>query len=81
MTPTTTTHSPLVKGIRTALQAIAGVVIGYLVFIWAVPGVPAATINFASTHILPLLIAAGVPSGVVAFVWNYAEQRIGTKSN
>ncbi|MEC5150858.1 hypothetical protein [Cryobacterium sp. GrIS_2_6] len=80
-TPSTTTHSPLVKGIRTAVQAIVGIVIGYIVFIWAVPGVPAATIQYISSNIVPLLVTAGLPSGLVAFAWNYFEQRVQKSSN
>lgn len=72
----TTTQSPLVKGIRTAIQAIIGILVGYVVFIWAVPGVPAATIQYVSSNIVPLLVTAGLPSGLVAFAWNYIEQRI-----
>ena len=81
MTTPTTTHSPLVKGIRTAIQAIVGVLIGYLLFIWAVPGVPEATIHYISANVVPLLVTAGIPSGLVAFAWNYFEQRFANKAN
>lgn len=80
-TQVSTTHTPLVKGIRTAIQAIVGLIVGYIFFIWAVPGVPAATIQYISTNLVPLLVSVGIPSGLVAFVWNYFEQRIANRAN
>lgn len=63
-------NEPSVKGIRTALQAIVGSLIGLIVVVWAVPGVPEAVIEYAKTNWLPLLLAIGIPSGLVSWIQN-----------
>jgi hypothetical protein len=63
-------RTPLNKGIRTALQAIVGALVGLVVVVWAVPGVPEAVIEYATTNLVPLLLAIGIPSGVVAWLQN-----------
>lgn len=60
------------KGIRTGFQSILGSVIGLVVVVWAVPGVPEAVINYVTNNWLPILLTIGVPSGFVAFVQNKA---------
>jgi hypothetical protein len=63
-------RTPLDKGVRTALQAIVGALIGLVLVVWAVPGVPEATIEYARTNLIPLLLVIGIPSGVVAWLQN-----------
>lgn len=63
-------RTPLNKGIRTALQAIVGALIGLIVVVWAVPGVPEAVIEYATTNLVPLLLAVGIPAGLIAWVQN-----------
>lgn len=63
-------NEPSVKGIRTALQAVVGSLIGLVVVVWAVPGVPEAVIEYAKTNWLPILLSIGIPSGLVAWVQN-----------
>jgi hypothetical protein len=63
-------RTPLNKGIRTALQAIVGALVGLVVVVWAVPGVPEAVIDYATTNLVPLLLAIGIPSGIVAWLQN-----------
>jgi hypothetical protein len=58
-----------VRSIRTALQALAGFTVGLFVTIWAVPGVPEATIQYVTDNALKGLIAGGVSSGVITFAW------------
>lgn len=66
--------SPAGKGLRTGLQSVFGSIIGLVVVVWAVPGVPEAVIDYASANWLPLLLTVGVPSGVVAWLQNKAEE-------
>lgn len=63
-------RTPLNKGVRTALQAIVGSLIGLVVVVWAVPGVPEAVIEYAKVNAVPLLLAIGIPSGIVAWIQN-----------
>lgn len=65
--------SPAGKGVRTGLQAVAGSLIGLVVVVWAVPGVPEAVTAYVSTNWLPILLTIGVPSGLVAWLQNKAE--------
>lgn len=62
--------TPVVKGVRTGIQAIVGSLIGLVVVVWAVPGVPEAVAEYAKTNWLPILLTIGIPSGVVAWVQN-----------
>jgi hypothetical protein len=62
--------SALMRGVRTAIQAAVGLVVGLVTTVWAVPGVPQAVTNYAGQHWLQLAVAVGVPSGVAGFVWN-----------
>lgn len=63
-------RTPLNKGVRTALQAIAGSLIGLVTVVWAVPGVPEAVVEYAQTNWLPILLSIGIPSGLVAWIQN-----------
>ena len=60
--------SALARGIRTFLQAI----IGTLVAVWAVPGVP----EVVGKNIVPLVIAFGVPTGLASFIWNVLRKDV-----
>lgn len=66
----TPNKTPVVKGVRTAIQAMVGSVIGLVVVVWAVPGVPEAVAEYMKTNWLPILLTIGVPSGIVAWVQN-----------
>lgn len=63
-------RTPLVKGVRTGIQAMVGAVIGLIAVVWAVPGVPEAVINYMQSYWLPILLSIGVPSGFVAWLQN-----------
>lgn len=63
-------NTPTGKGIRTGLQAVIGSVIGLVVVVWAVPGVPEAVAEYAKSNWLPLLLTVGIPSGLVAWFQN-----------
>lgn len=65
-----TPRTPIVKGVRTGIQAMIGSIIGLIAVVWAVPGVPEAVVNYAQTYWLPILLSIGIPSGFVAWVQN-----------
>jgi hypothetical protein len=62
--------TPVVKGVRTGIQAIIGSVVGLVLVVWAVPGVPEVVVNYLQNNWLPLLLLVGVPSGLVAWLQN-----------
>lgn len=62
--------TPVVKGVRTGIQAIIGSLIGLVLVVWAVPGVPEAVIEYLKINWLPILLSIGVPSGFVAWLQN-----------
>lgn len=62
--------TPLVKAVRTAVQSVVGSLIGLVVVVWAVPGVPEAVISYLQANWLPILLTIGVPSGLVAWLQN-----------
>lgn len=63
-------RTPLNKGVRTALQAIVGALIGLVLVVWAVPGVPEAVVEYLKSNAVPVLLAIGIPSGIVAWIQN-----------
>ena len=65
-------NSAVGKGVRTALQAMAGLVIGLVAVVWAVPGVPEAVTSYLVNNALQVLLVVGVPSGFVAYLQNKA---------
>lgn len=67
--------SPAGKGLRTAFQAIVGSLIGLVLAVWAVPGVPEVVTEYSASNWLPILLTIGVPSGIVAWIQNRAEER------
>ena len=67
---------PLVKGLRTAIQAVCGAVAGLAVVVWGVPGVPEAVIQYLTENLVPLVLAVGVPAGIVAWLQNLLEDKV-----
>ena len=64
----------LMRGVRTAIQAMLGFVVGLVGAVWAVPGVPEAVHNYISQNAGAMALSVGLPaavaSGLVAFGWN-----------
>ncbi len=58
------------KGIRTAIQAALGVLVGLVAVVWAVPGVPEAVINYLQDNLVQVLLLVGLPSGFISFLQN-----------
>ncbi len=63
-------NTPVAKGVRTALQAVVGVVIGLVAVVWAVPGVPEAVISYLQDNLVQVLLLVGLPSGFVSYLQN-----------
>lgn len=72
---------PKVKGIRTAIQALAAFVVGLFVTVWAVPGVPDAITQYLLAHWMELVaslgLSTGLAAGILSFIQNYLEDRRG----
>jgi hypothetical protein len=66
--------TPAVKGLRTGLQAAVGVLVTFLVglvlAVWNVPGVPETVLTYVGDHLAQVLLVVGIPSGLVAYVQN-----------
>lgn len=74
MAQPTTGKTPQQKGVRTFLQTVAGSLVGLVLAVWNVPGVPDAVVAYAKTNFAPLLVTlaalVGVPAGLIAYVQN-----------
>lgn len=72
-------NTPTAKGIRTAYQAIVGFVVGLVITIWAVPGVPDAVTGYLMDNWVMLIaslgLTTGIFSGLFALLQNKAEDR------
>ncbi len=64
------------RGIKTALQAVVGSLVGLVVTVWAVPGVPEAVFDYVQKNLVQILLMVGIPSGVASFVWNYFRKDV-----
>ena len=77
---TITKNTPIGKGLRTTFQAIIGTLIGLVVVVWAVPGVPAAVLHYIATNAVAIVAGIGIPSGAISFVMNWLEDRKATQA-
>lgn len=72
-------NTPRAKGVRTFLQSIPGFVIGLVVTVWAVPGVPEAVKTYVLDNGVELLLILGLTSalstGIISFFQNKVEDR------
>jgi hypothetical protein len=72
-------NTPKAKGVRTALQTIAGALVSYITGLLALPAVRDYTNNFVHTQGVAalggVLLALGVGAGIVAFVQNKLEDK------
>lgn len=64
------------RALKTFVQAIIGLLIGLVVTIWAVPGVPTAVTNYLQNNLLQVLLTVGVPSGFASLVWNLLRKDV-----
>lgn len=66
------------RGLKTFVQSIVGFLVGLIVTVYAVPGVPTAVIAYTQAHLLELLLIVGVPSGLISLLWNLVRKDIPT---
>ena len=66
--------TPVVKGVRTFFQTIAGLFVGLVAAVWSVPGVPEAVTAYVHANFVQLLIGTavfvGLPAGLIAWLQN-----------
>ena len=66
--------TPTQKGVRTFFQTLGGLLIGLVLAVWNVPGVPEAIVAYAQVNFVPLfmslLVLVGLPSGLIAYFQN-----------
>lgn len=67
---------PAVKGVRTAVQSIGGVLVAFLAGLWGVPGVPEFIQGFIQEEGFKLFLVlaplVGIPAGIIAWLQNRA---------
>lgn len=68
----------IMRGVRTAIQAAIGALVGLVGVIWAVPGVPEAVTAYLQNNIVPILIGIGIPAGLAGFIWNWLRKDVKT---
>lgn len=66
------------RGVRTAIQAAIGLVVGLIATVWAVPGVPEAVESYMASNVFQLALSVGVPAGIAGFVWNWLRRDVKT---
>lgn len=75
----TPSKTPVQRGWRTLLQSAGASLVGLLLTVWNVPGVPQAVSNYAQANFVPLLLGLfaliGIPAAVISFVQNYLETK------
>ena len=68
------TKTPTQKGVRTFLQTLGGLLVGLIMAVWNVPGVPEAIVAYVRVNFVPLfmglLVTVGIPSGLIAYIQN-----------
>lgn len=68
------------RGIKTFIQAVGGFIVGLVVTVWAVPGVPQAVINYVQQNAAQVLLTIGLPvavsTGVISFIWNFLRKDV-----
>lgn len=69
-----TTDSATGRGVKTALQAAVGFVVGLAAAVYAVPGVPEAVTTYVEQNLGQVLLTVGIPtalsSGATGFLYN-----------
>lgn len=70
-----TLNSATGRGLTTAVQALVSFIIGLILAIWQVPGVPKAVMDFVWNSGPTLLVTLGISTslsvGIVSFLWNF----------
>jgi hypothetical protein len=58
------------RGVRTGIQAIGSLIVGLLVTVWSVEGVPTAVFNYLGTEAAVLFGTTGVAGLVIGYLMN-----------
>jgi hypothetical protein len=68
------TDSATFRGLVTALQALFTFIVGFILAVWQVPGVPKVAEDFVWNNAPQTLISFGIPlilgTGIVSFLFN-----------
>ncbi len=72
-----TPKTPELRGWRTFLQALGGILVGLVLAVWNVPGVPETITSYAQSNFVPLFVSlavtVGIPAGIISVVQNRIE--------
>jgi uncharacterized membrane protein len=68
--------SAFMRAIRTFVQAMVGFIVGLVMVVWHVAGVPEAVHAYIVGHALQLMLTIGIPAGVASFVWNFFRKNV-----
>lgn len=66
----------VMRGVRTGLQAIIGLLAGLVAVVWAVPGVPQAVQTYLGNNVVQLALGVGIPAGIAGFIWNLLRKDV-----
>lgn len=70
----------LVRGVRTSIQAALATLltfsVGCIFAVWNVPGVPDALLSYIYNNLPQCLMAIGLPTGIVSFIWNVLRPNV-----
>lgn len=58
------------RSVRTAFQAVVALVVGLIVTVWSVDGVPTAVFNYLGSEVAVLFSTTGVAGLVVGYLMN-----------
>lgn len=64
------------RSLKTLVQSVSGFIIGLLIVVWTIPGVPQAVTQYTYNHIFEVLVMAGVPSAAISLVWNLLRKDV-----
>ncbi len=64
------------RALKSAAFAVSGFVIGLVYTVWAVPGVPAAVIDYVQKNAWQVLLTIGIPAGLLSFIWNFFRKNV-----
>lgn len=68
-------NTPAVKGVRTSFQVVVAFLVGLVLVVWAVPGVPEAVIQYFKEYGLQTVLGFSGLSGLLSYFQNLAEDR------
>lgn len=74
-------NTPTGKGIRTGIQAFFGtaitLIVGLVVVVWNVPGVPHAVLTYLNSNVVPIIFSSSSASAIVSGLIAYYQNKLG----